>query len=54
VLDPFMGSGSVLASALLCGRSGTGIELDNGIVNVAQQRLVGFAQSGSRMMDDLA
>jgi site-specific DNA-methyltransferase (adenine-specific) len=54
VLDPFMGSGSTLAAALLCGRSGTGIELENGIADVAQQRLMRIAQSGSRMMDDLA
>lgn len=40
VLDPFCGSGSTLAAAMLCGRHGVGIELEPKNLAIAENRLV--------------
>lgn len=39
VLDPFMGSGSTLVSAMHLGRQGIGFEINNEYVQLAEQRL---------------
>ena len=39
VLDPFMGSGSTLVSALSTGKQGIGFEINQGYVKLAQSRL---------------
>lgn len=39
VLDPFAGSGSTLAAAMLCGRNYLGIEIDHDYFNAASNRL---------------
>jgi DNA modification methylase len=54
VLDPFMGSGTTIAASLLCGRHGTGIELDEKNFQIANKRLARIAQAGARLVDDLS
>jgi len=39
VLDPFLGSGTTLVSAIKNGRHGIGIEIDPGLFLIAQQRI---------------
>lgn len=44
VLDPFVGTGTAIISAMKHNRVGTGIELDNGYVKLARQRIKEFRQ----------
>ena len=39
VLDPFMGSGSTALAAVRCERRFVGYEIDNGYINISEQRL---------------
>jgi site-specific DNA-methyltransferase (adenine-specific) len=39
VLDPFLGSGTTLIAAALCGRRGLGIEIDERYCRIAKERL---------------
>jgi site-specific DNA-methyltransferase (adenine-specific) len=39
VLDPFMGTGTTAVAAVLEGASATGIEMDEGYINVARERM---------------
>jgi DNA modification methylase len=45
VLDPFCGSGSTLAAALLCGRRALGIELDEKNQGIAESRIARLTNS---------
>lgn len=46
VLDPFMGSGTTIVSALQLGRSGIGIEIDKHYFDVARKRIEEAASEG--------
>lgn len=48
VLDPFVGSGSTLAAAMMCGRRSIGFEIDEQNARVAEQRLSRMVRSGAR------
>lgn len=48
VLDPFCGSGSTLAAAMMCGRRSVGIELAEVNARIANSRLERIVQSGAR------
>lgn len=52
VLDPFMGSGSTGAAAMIEKRAFTGIELDKNYYNIAKERIY-LAQNGELLYRDL-
>ena len=52
ILDPFLGSGSTLVAANLCGRKGIGIDVDTQYCKIALDRLKKEGQLGQFNLDD--